>query len=115
MRWINSIILNALFFMIISWLFPTFVVEDFGAALVASFVLSIANILIRPFLFILTLPINILTLGMFSFILNAVMLLLVNKVTGAGFHINGFGSALLVALMMSFLNVVVNKTILKNA
>ena len=114
MRWLGGIFLNGLFFIILSSILPTFHVEDFGAALVASFVLALVNILVRPFLYILTLPVTILTLGLFSFVVNALMLLLVNKITGTGFMIDGFGQALAIAILMSVFNVILNKTLLKD-
>lgn len=113
MKWLGTILLNSVLFLFLSWLMPSFHVEDFGAALIASFVLALVNILVRPILYILTLPATILTLGLFSFILNALMLLLVNKMTGTGFEITGFGQALLIAILMAILNVILNKTILK--
>ena len=114
MRWLSSLLLNAVLFLFLAWLFSnSFHVEDFGAALVASFLLAIVNVLVRPIVKILTLPLNILTLGLFTFVVNAMMLLLVNRFMGETFHIDGFGTALMMAIMMAFLNMILNATILK--
>ncbi len=114
MRWLGSILLNAVLFLFLAWLFTSFHVADFGAALVASFLLAIVNVLVRPIVKLLTLPLNILTLGLFTFVVNALMLLLVNRFMGDTFVIDGFGSALVVAIMMSFLNMILNATVLRD-
>ncbi len=113
MKWFGSVLLNALLFLVISFIIPSFHVESIGAAIGASLVLAIVNILVRPLLILFTLPATILTLGAFLFIINALMLLLVNRFVGDGFIIDGFGVALLVALLMSFLNLIIDSTILK--
>lgn len=113
MKWFGSILLNALLFLVISFIIPSFHVENIGAAIGASFVLAIVNLLVRPILILLTLPATILSLGLFLFIVNALMLLLVNRFVGSGFIIDSFGIALLIALLMSLLNMMLNATILK--
>ncbi|MFA5181605.1 MAG: phage holin family protein [Syntrophales bacterium] len=78
-------------------------VSSFTAAFFAAAVLGILNALFRPVLILLTLPINILTLGLFTFIINAVLL----KVTAAvipGFDLQGFWPAVLGALVISIVN-----------
>lgn len=113
MKWFGSILLNAFLFLVISYIIPSFHVASIGAAIGASLVLAIVNILVRPILILFTLPATILTLGAFLFIINAFMLLLVNRFVGEGFIIDGFGIALLVALLMSFFNLILSETILK--
>lgn len=113
MKWFGSILLNALLFLVISFLLPSFHVDSIGAAIGASFVLAIVNILVRPILILFTLPATIFTLGLFLFVINALMLLLVNRFVGDGFIIDSFGMALLIALLMSFLNLILNSTVLK--
>lgn len=113
MRWFGGILLNALLFLLLSWLIPSFIVSSLGAAILASIVLAIVNILVRPILILFTLPATIITLGLFLFVINAAMLLITNKVMGNGFVINDFGTALMIAILMSILNLVLNSTILK--
>lgn len=115
MRWFGGILINALLFLFLAWLIPNFVVESLGIAILASIVLAIVNMLVRPFLVFFTLPATIVTLGLFLFVINALMLLLTNKVMGDGFIIDGFGTALLIAIFMSLLNLVLNGTVLKSA
>ena len=114
MKWFGGILVNAVLFLFLSWLIPSFIVSSFGAALLASFILAIANMLVRPILVFFTLPATILTLGLFLFVVNALMLLLTEKFMGNGFVIGGFGTALLIALLMSLLNMILDKTILKS-
>ena len=72
-------------------------------ALVAAVVLGALNLLVRPILFVLTLPITLLTLGLFSLILNAAMVMLASMIV-PGFVVVGFWSALLFALVLSVVN-----------
>ena len=104
MKWFGGILVNALLFLFLSWLIPSFVVDSIGTAILASIVLAIINMLIRPILILFTLPATIVTLGLFLFVVNALMLLLTNKIMGDGFIIESFGTALLIAIFMSILN-----------
>lgn len=112
MRWIIGILINAVLFVAIAGFFEdSFYVSGFGAAIGASAILSILNILVRPILIILTLPVTIVTLGFFLFVINAVTLLITDKIIGNNFEIAGFGTALLVAIIMSIANLVIQKAV----
>ncbi len=113
MKWFGGILLNAILFLLLSWLIPSFIVSSFGAALLASIVLAIVNMIVRPILVILTLPATIFTLGLFLFIINALMLLLTHQIMGDGFIVENFGTAIIVAFMMTLLNTFLSSTILK--
>lgn len=95
LRWI----LNALALLVVSYIVPGFEVASFWWALIVALVLGLVNALIRPILLILTLPINILTLGLFTFVINALMILLVSTLL-EGFAVTGFGAALAGALLL---------------
>jgi putative membrane protein len=86
--------------MVAAYLFPGIQVSGFGSALVAALILGILNAFFRPILIILTLPINVLTLGLFTFVINAFLLMMTSGVTG-GLVVDGFGSALLGSLIIS--------------
>ncbi|MBU6491015.1 phage holin family protein [Patescibacteria group bacterium] len=79
------------------------VTVTFVGALIAAVVLGALNLLIRPILFILTLPINILTLGLFSLVVNALLVMLTTFLV-PGFSVAGFWTALLFALVLSIVN-----------
>jgi putative membrane protein len=82
-------------------------VPDFGAALLAALVLGIVNAVIRPAALILTLPLNILTLGAFTFVVNAGMLYLVSKVTAL--RLDSFWAAFLGAIVLSVVSAVLTR------
>ncbi len=86
--------------MVAAYLFPGIQVSGFGSALVAALVLGFLNAFFRPILILLTLPINVLTLGLFTFVINALLLMMTSGVIG-GLVVEGFGSALLGSLIIS--------------
>jgi putative membrane protein len=115
MKWIIGIFINAVLFVAIAGYFQdSFYLDGFGAAVGASVVLSILNVLVRPILILLTLPVTILTLGFFLFVVNAITLMLTDSIMGESFEIDGFGMAILVSFLMSLFNVIIQKTILDN-
>ncbi|WP_167629396.1 phage holin family protein [Listeria valentina] len=114
MRWLIGVIINAVLFVAMSGFFSSFHVDGFMTAVIASFILAILNMLVRPILFILTLPINILTLGLFTFVVNALMLELTTYFMGSSFSIDGFGMAMLIAAIMAFANMIINSVLWDN-
>ncbi|MBS4174048.1 phage holin family protein [Bacillus sp. FJAT-49736] len=113
MRWLISIFINAILFVAMAGFFHSFEVASFGSAIVASFILSILNVLVRPILIILTLPITVLTLGIFLLVINAFTLLLTDRIMGDSFQIHSFGMAFLMAVIMSITNIILQNTILQ--
>ncbi len=97
--------------MAVSFLFASFYVADFKTALIASVVLSILNIFVKPILMILTLPITIVTLGFFILILDAVILMISQSVIGDTFVIDGFFMAFIASIIISIINVLLHKII----
>ncbi|HZD53752.1 MAG TPA: phage holin family protein [Woeseiaceae bacterium] len=85
-------------------------VSGFGYALVGALVLGAVNAVVRPVMILLTLPITILTFGLFLFVVNALMLWLVAGLT-PGIQIRGFGAAFLAALLLTLLNVLIDRLI----
>ncbi len=102
-RWV----INALALLLVANIVPGFGVASLYSALIAAFVLGLVNALVRPLLFILTLPITILTLGLFTFVLNALMILLVSTIV-KGFIVEGFISAFLAALLLWVISLATN-------
>jgi putative membrane protein len=87
-------------FVILSRVLPGFHVDGWGPALLAAIVLALANTIIKPVLFLLTLPITVLTLGFFLLILNALMLWLTDVLV-PGFSVRGWGSLLIGSLLLA--------------
>jgi putative membrane protein len=81
-------------------------VPDFGTALLAALVLGIVNAVIRPVILLLTLPLNILTLGLFTFVVNAAMLYIVSSVTQL--RLESFWAAFLGAIVLSVISTVLS-------
>jgi len=103
-RWV----LFALALLFTAWVVPGISFANFQTALLAAFVMGLINLFIRPIILILTLPLNLLTLGLLTFIINALMLLLVAKMV-AGFVITGFFAALLGSILLSIISIFINK------
>jgi putative membrane protein len=96
---IVRLIINALALLIVSYLGIGVHVSNLGAALLGAFILGIANALVRPMLFLLTLPLTLLTLGLFTFVVNAIVFWLVAYVT-PGFKVDNFGAAFVASLIL---------------
>lgn len=89
--------------MVASYLIPGIQVDSFFSAFFAAGILGLLNAFFRPFLLILTLPINVLTFGLLTFVINALMLKMASGVI-AGFHVYGFWSAVFGSLVISIAN-----------
>jgi putative membrane protein len=96
-------LIRAVAIIITAYLLPGVRLSGFAAALVTAAVLGLVNLLIRPLLLLLTLPLNILTLGLFTFVINALLILLTSAIV-PGFTVTGFGWALLFSLVLSIIN-----------
>lgn len=94
---------STLAIVIATYLVPAVHVSDFLAAFVAALVLGVVNAFLRPFLIFLTLPINIISLGLFTFVINAFLVMLTSTVV-PGFDVPNFGWALLFSLVLALVN-----------
>lgn len=103
LRWV----VNAVLLILIPYIVPGIEIKNFGTALVAALVLAFVNALIKPILILLTLPINLLTLGLFILVINALMFWLVSAIV-KGFYISGFWPAFFAALVFSIFSLVLN-------
>ena len=100
--------INAVALYVTTLIVPGVKVPDFGAVLVAALVLGIVNAVIRPVVLLLTLPLNVLTLGLFTFVVNAGMLYLVAGVTHR-LRLESFWWALLGAIVLSVVSAVISR------
>ena len=110
MKFLLRLLLNALAVMTAAYFVPGLTLSGPGAALLAGVVLGFVNAIVRPVLFVLTLPFTLVTLGLFLFILNAICLALTAALV-PGFSIAGFWPAVFGALIVSLVSWVVNATI----
>lgn len=97
----------------VSYLLDGIKVDNFLAALLAAAVLGILNAILRPLLIILTLPINVLTFGIFTFIINAGLLMLVSEII-PGFHVSGFWTAIFGSILISITSGLLNLLLREN-
>jgi putative membrane protein len=96
-------LVSAVAVLIASYLIPGVTVSTFWWALVVAFVLGLVNAVIKPILVLLTLPINILTLGLFTLVIDAVLVLLVGAIV-PGFQVSGFWPALFFSIALCIIN-----------
>lgn len=100
MKYIVSLLVTGIIVFLLGNLLPGVFITDYFSAVVVAFVLSILNVLVKPILTIISIPITILTLGLFMFVINAVIILLAAELV-QGFKVNGFFWALLFSLCLS--------------
>jgi putative membrane protein len=108
MNFLVNLIISAIAVSISAFLIPHIEVEGFGWAIVAAALLSVMNRFVKPVFLLLTLPINILTLGLFSFVINAVLVHLVSWIMSPHFRAEGFWAALIFSLVLSVVNAILD-------
>ncbi|SFF68641.1 putative membrane protein [Duganella sp. CF458] len=113
MRLVLTWIINAAALFAVPYLMHSVSVTSIGAALVAALLLGLVNTLVRPLLLLLTLPVTVLSLGLFIFVINGLMFWLVAKVVD-GFHVDSFGYAILAALLYSVISWALSTLLLKD-
>ena len=110
MKALIKLVLMGVAVMISAYVIPNVFVDGFLVAVVVAVILSVVNFIIKPIVTILTLPINILTLGLFTFVINALMILLAASVI-KGFSVSGFWVAMLFSIVLSIVSYPINALI----
>lgn len=103
-------LLSAAALLFVAYVYGGVQVQSFGSALIAAFVIGLFNAVLRPVLVILTLPVTVVTVGLFLFVINALMFWAAACVLD-GFHVNGFMAALLGSLIYSALGLVIESAL----
>ena len=103
-----NLIINALGFYVTAYLVPGVHIENLESLAIVAIVWGVLSIILRPILLVLTLPVNILTLGLFTFVINAGLIMLMSNLV-RGFKVDSFGAALLAAVVLALLNVVLGR------
>lgn len=103
MNGIIRFLLSGLAVLLTAYLLPGVHVEHYGYALLAAVFISLANVFVKPILIILTIPITVITLGLFLLVVNALIILLVEAIV-PGFAVDGFWWALAFSLILSIFN-----------
>lgn len=107
MRFLARLLLNGIAIIVAAWLLPGVHITGPFPALVAGIILGFVNAIVRPILFLLTLPFTLVTLGLFIFVLNAICFALTAWLV-PGFSVDGFWWALLGALLVSIVSWILN-------
>lgn len=110
MKTLLTWLLAACALLLVAYLYPGVQVQNFTSALIAALVIGLFNMVLRPVLVLLTLPVTIVTLGLFLFVINALMFWAAASILD-GFHVNGFGAALLGSLIYSALMLLVDAAV----
>ena len=105
-------LINTAALLAVPYLMNSIRVDDVGTALVAALILGLVNALIRPVLVLLTLPVTLLTLGLFIFIINGLLFWMVSSMV-SGFHVTGFWAAVGGALLYSIFSWALSSMLLK--
>jgi putative membrane protein len=113
MRLLLTWLINALALLALPYLFTSIHVEGFGTALVAALVLGLINTLIRPVLVLLTLPVTLLTLGLFIFVINGLLFWFVGSFV-KGFTVEGFWTAVFGAIVYSIISWALSSLLLRD-
>lgn len=110
---ILHLVLTALALIVVANLVGGVQVGGFFSALIAALILGLVNAVVRPVMILLTLPLTIVTLGLFLFVVNALMFWLAAALV-PGFYITGFGAALLGSLLLTVLNILIAQLVPKD-
>lgn len=103
-------LLSAAALLFVAYVYSGVEVRSFGAAMIAAFVIALLNAVVRPVLVVLTLPVTVLTLGLFLFVINALLFWLAAEVLD-GFQVRGFVSALVGSLMYSVIGLLIDSAL----
>lgn len=107
MNFIINLLVSGLVVFALANIMPGVSVDGYISAIIVALVIGLLNAVVRPILGILSLPINILTLGLFSFVITAVIILLASAIMGNSFHVDGFWYALLFGVVLGIVNSVI--------
>jgi len=110
---ITKLFIVALALLLAEYLIPGITVTSFYTALIVAVLLGVVNLILKPILIILTLPINIMTLGLFTFVINAALFWFLATIV-KGFYVDGFVSAFLGALLVSVVSYLGNRVLLND-
>ncbi len=105
MHWILSWIVNAVSLVIVAYIVPGMGFRSVTSVLIAALVLGIVNATLGAFLKFVTFPLTVVTFGIFWFVINALMILLVSKIV-SGFYVSGFVAAFVGAILLAIVNMV---------
>jgi putative membrane protein len=110
MKLLTKWLLSAAALLLVAYLYEGVQVSSFTSALIAAFVIGLLNAVVRPVLVLLTLPVTVVTLGLFLFVINALMFWAAASLLG-GFEVRGFVAALIGSLIYSLIGMVIESAL----
>ncbi len=113
MKFIIKLLLNGLAVVVLSKVLKGVSVDSYTTAIIVAVVLSVLNLLVKPFLILLTLPITIVTLGLFLLVVNALIILLADNLID-GFSVDGIWTAILFSILLSILQSILHSLLKKD-
>lgn len=108
MKWWQKLLLNTIVFLVLANFLDGFSVDNWQSAILAAIMLSLLNSIVKPIISILAIPVTLLTLGLFSFVISGLMIWFTSYLV-AGFTVSSFGQAIIVSLILSLVNAFVEK------
>ena len=112
MRLILVWLINAVALLAVPYVIPSISVDSFGTALIAAFVLGLVNTIVRPILVVLTLPVTLVTLGLFIFVINGLLFWFVGDLL-RGFHVAGFWAGVFGSIVYSVISWLLSAILLR--
>ena len=104
MGFIINLLVSALVVFGLANILPGVSVKGYGSAIIVAIVIGLLNAVVKPILNFISLPVTILTLGLFSFVITAIIILLASAIMGDSFHVDGFWYALLFGIVLAIVN-----------
>ena len=108
MKWWQKLLLNTIVFLVLANFLDGFSVDNWQTAILAAIMLSLLNSIVKPIISILAIPVTLLTLGLFSFVISGLMIWFTSYLV-AGLTVSSFGQAIIVSLILSLVNAFVGK------
>ena len=108
MGFLIKLVITAIAALISAYLLPGVHIGGLGSALILALVLALLNFIVRPVLILFTIPVTLVTLGLFLLVINAVIILLAAYIMGSGFSVDSFWWALIFSLVLSILTAVLD-------
>jgi len=112
-KFFTNLIIYSVVLMVTAGLFPGFYIESIFAAIRAAFTLTLLNTFVKPLIVFFTFPLTVLTLGLFYFVINGIIIMMTAAIMGESFVISNFFTALVVAIFISLLQHFIKKYLLK--
>ena len=103
-----NLVINAIAFYVTAYLVPGMNIKDIQVLIVVAVVWGLLTMILKPILVILTLPVNIVTLGLFTFVINAFLIMIMARWV-SGFTVDNFGTAMIAAVVLALVNMVLSK------